>query len=220
MANASRHRGDTARCRPRRLPPQAPLTTTRSPARAPSRRQARPGGVLPTAVIETTSGPSQALVSPPASTTPCSAARARMPSRSPRPIASPCLRGRATAAKADSGRAAMAARSLRFTARALWPTCRGEHSDPSTKSVPSMSMSTVTTVRRSAGGRSTAASSPGGTSNRGSAGIRARRRDTKSSSIPQVSAMDAWKRRARVSDERCRRRYGRRASPDHGGRKT
>ena len=58
IASASSHRGRTARCLPSRLPPQGPVTTSRSPARAVWRRQAAPGATLPTAVTLTTSGPS------------------------------------------------------------------------------------------------------------------------------------------------------------------
>ena len=203
MASASWQSGSNARWRPSRLPPKLPVTAIRSPGRAPSRRQARPGGTLPRAVTLTTSGPSQALVSPPASTTPCRAASKAIPSKSPRPIASPPCRGSDTATNAASGRAPIAARSLRLTPRALWPTACGGHPSPSRKSTPSISMSTVTTVRRMAGGRSTAASSPGGTSSRRSTGIRDSSHFTNSASTP-IGLQEGLRRILERIRGRCR----------------
>ena len=97
-------------------------------------------------------------------------------------LAAALKRGRATATTAASGRAPIAAKSLRFTASALWPTRSGVVSPPRRKSTPSVRRSTVTTVRRPAGGRSTAASSPGGTSRRGSRGRRASSQSTNGAS--------------------------------------
>ncbi len=73
---------------------------------------------------------------------------------------------------AATGMPAIAAMSLRFAAIALRPTRRGPTS-ATTKSVPSISMSVVTSSGRSCGA-STAQSSPGPISTRGSAGVRDR----------------------------------------------
>ena len=106
------------------------------------------------------------VVSPPASATPVSLARPARPECS-RWAGSPCqLRGRATETTAAIGRPAIAAMSLRLTARDLRPTCSGVASGQ-VKCTPSTSMSTAISVESVSGQDTDAASSPMPTSSRG-----------------------------------------------------
>ena len=121
------------------------------------------GGNITIAVTLMASGPSQLLVSPPAIATPKRSANGKMPSNNSAANLRPPRRGSATANSAASGRAAMAAKSLRLTARAFRPTRWGDTAVRS-KSTPSVSISTVAT--QSSVNCRIAASSPGPKSNR------------------------------------------------------
>ena len=129
-------------------------------------------------VMLTTRGPSHTFVSPPAIATWNCSARGSIPSSSGSAM-SVCARGNATARKAATGSAAMAAKSLRFTARALRPIRCGESFD-SEKWVPSQSRSQVTT---DPSGCRIAASSPGPTASCGLSGNRFRKARINSISI-------------------------------------
>ena len=83
-ARASAIRGSGRRCRPaNRLPPSGPVTRIASPGLAPERRTAPRAVAWPSTVTVTTSGPSQALVSPPTRSTPNRSASADIPRMQP-----------------------------------------------------------------------------------------------------------------------------------------
>ena len=173
IAIASRQRGVTLRCRPRRLPPSGPVTTKRSPAWAVSLRQHCLGRMLPIAVTLMTRGPSHALVSPPARVMSNVFTSSWIPLKSSSASPLPPFCGSATETTIASGVAAIAARSLRLTATAFLPTWCAEAGGGKSlsaldfekrKSTDSVSRSVVTTVRLPPGKRRTAASSPGRTS--------------------------------------------------------
>ena len=165
-ATASASRGVKSRWCPSRLPPRWPVTSIRSPGCAPLLSTGPPDGDSPITVTLITSGPSVLVVSPPASATPVSLARPARPECS-RWAGSPCqLRGRATETTAAIGRPAIAAMSLRLTARDLRPTCSGVASGQ-VKCTPSTSMSTAISVESVSGQDTDAASSPMPTSSRG-----------------------------------------------------
>ncbi len=69
-ARASRIAGSGRRCRPSRLPPSGPVTRIASPGLGARRRTAPRSVASPSTVTLITSGPSQALVSPPTRSTP------------------------------------------------------------------------------------------------------------------------------------------------------
>ena len=170
---ASRTRGVKDRCLPRMLPPSGPVTSSQSPGRAPLRRTGPGGTASPRSVTEMTSGPSQLLVSPPTRAVSKASARSRRPRYNSSAKARPPCRGSPTLTTAATGLPAMAAISLRLTAIAFRPTSRGPAS-ARRKQLPSSSMSVVTRQGACAARRSTAASSPGPISTRGSAGVRLR----------------------------------------------
>ncbi len=61
------------------LPPSGPVTNSQSPGRAPPRVTGPRAVASPSAVTDTTSFPSQLLVSPPTSATPNASATSRSP---------------------------------------------------------------------------------------------------------------------------------------------
>lgn len=115
-------------------------------------------GALPNKTMSATTNEDFAM-SPPASGTRYWSAKAKNPSRKPSihfPVSSA---GNASDKNATSGRAPMAARSLRPRARHRWPTlCGGCQSR--WKCTFSSERSVVTTISRPLRGRSTAQSSP------------------------------------------------------------
>mmetsp|Transcript_6708 Transcript_6708/g.28126 ORF Transcript_6708/g.28126 Transcript_6708/m.28126 type:complete len:226 (+) Transcript_6708:263-940(+) len=142
-----------------RASPRRPETQISSPTRAPLRNKARPGGASPNTVMQRLSGP--CVVSPPTSGQPLASASASSPREKPANQAS-SARGRASASVKPRGVAPQAARSLRLTARALWPSRAGSTVDRKWR--PSTSMSLDTSQRAPGVGTSTAQSSPTPTS--------------------------------------------------------
>ena len=121
----------------RRASPSVPLTYTSSPGRAPLRSKACRAGTSPKTVMQMFSGPR--VVSPPTSSHPCASASASRPcekAASQSSVAS----GRDSASVKATGRAPQAARSLRFTASALWPSVRGSTSGKKWRPATSMSV--------------------------------------------------------------------------------
>ena len=138
-----------------RASPSVPETQMSSPACAASRLNARSGGTSPNTVMQIFSGP--LVVSPPISSQSCASASANRPREKPsRNPAS--ARGSASASVKASGLAPQAARSLRFTASALWPSRSG--ATVARKCRPSTSMSLETASCIPADGASSAQSSP------------------------------------------------------------
>jgi len=138
-----------------RASPSVPLIHSSSPARAPERSSAAPAGTSPNTVMQRLSGPR--VVSPPTSSQPCSSASANRPREKPssQPSSTP---GSASASVKASGFAPQAARSLRLTASALWPSRAG--STVERKCRPSTSMSEETASCMPGAGASSAQSSP------------------------------------------------------------
>ena len=103
------------------------MTHSVSPGRIPSRRSSRRGRTRPVAVTSTVSGPGVRARLPPTSAAPPRVASSTAPSTS----ASKWASGRSSGSTSDSsshcGRAAIAARSLRFTATARRPIAAGGH---------------------------------------------------------------------------------------------
>src|SRR5512140_2306473 len=126
-----------------------------SPTCAPDRNSAWPGGTSPKTVMQMLSGPR--VVSPPTSSQPYSSASANKPRENGSSQAS-SANGMAKASMNASGLAPQAARSLRFTASALWPSLNG--STMGRKWRPSTSMSQDTASCMPAPGDSSAQSSP------------------------------------------------------------
>ena len=126
-----------------------------SPACAPDRRSAWPTGRSPNTVMQMVSGP--CVVSPPTSSQPASSASANRPSEKPCRKGS-STRGSASASVKASGLAPQAARSLRLTASALWPSLCG--ATVGRKWRPSTSMSLDTAHCMPGAGASSAQSSP------------------------------------------------------------
>ncbi|MNU64929.1 hypothetical protein D3C71_542180 [compost metagenome] len=138
-----------------RASPSEPLTHRSSPARAPERSSAAPAGTSPNTVMQMLSGPR--VVSPPTSSQPWASASANRPREKPSSQGS-STPGNASASVKASGFAPQAARSLRFTASALWPSRAG--STVERKCRPSTSMSEDTASCMPAAGASKAQSSP------------------------------------------------------------
>ena len=139
----------------RRASPSVPEIQTSSPTRAAARRSAWPGASSPKIVMQIVSGP--LVVSPPISSQSCSSARAN------RPALNAASQGRSASGSASAsvnavGRAPIAARSDRFTARHLWPSMRA--SAPAKKWRPSTSMSEETATCLPGVGARSAQSSP------------------------------------------------------------
>ena len=101
--------------RPAAASPGQPDTNSASPACAPLRLSAVPVGTSPSSCTVMHSGPR--VVSPPTSATRCSRASALRPAANS-PSHDSCASGSVSASSAHAGRAPIAARSLRFTARA------------------------------------------------------------------------------------------------------
>ena len=139
----------------RRASPGWPLTQSSSPGRAPLRSRAPPAGTSPNTVTPMASGP--AVVSPPTSSQSCSSAKSSRPRAKPANQAS-STRGRVRARVKPRGLAPHAARSDKFTARALCPRRAGSTVDR--KCRPSTSVSVDTASCMPAAGASTAQSSP------------------------------------------------------------
>ena len=123
-----------------RASPTVPLTYRSSPALAPLRSRAweRPlcTGTSPNTVIQMFSGP--AVVSPPISSQPCVSANSKSPCENDSSQGS-FTSGSESASVKASGLAPHAARSLRFTASALWPRVRGSTSAKKCRPCTSMS---------------------------------------------------------------------------------
>ena len=139
----------------RRASPSVPLTQTSSPGFAPERSSAVPAGTSPNTVMQMLSGPR--VVSPPTSSHSCSSASANSPREKPASHDSSTA-GKDSASVKASGAAPQAARSLRFTASALWPSRSGATVDR--KCRPSTSMSDDTASCMPGAGASSAQSSP------------------------------------------------------------
>ncbi len=122
-----------------------------SSARAPSRRNAAPAGTAPNTVTLMARSWALRVVSPPINGQPWAAASAWNPSAKAASHGS-SSRGNASPSTQPMGRAPMAARSDRFTARALCPSAFGSTSGK--KCRPSSSRSVLV-----------ATCSPGGTGN-------------------------------------------------------
>ncbi len=90
--------------------------------RAPERSSAWPGGTSPNTVMQMFSGPR--VVSPPTSSQPCASASASRPREKPAPARPRRRAACASASVKASGSAPQAARSLRLTASALWPSLK------------------------------------------------------------------------------------------------
>ena len=148
----------SSRSRPAAEAPTVPVSASRSPGRASSRRRSWSGYASPSMATLTTSGPGLRTVSPPTISDPVRRASSLIPSYSSSTSAVWPGR-RATETRPRPGRAPIAARSDRLTARAFQPRSRGEVQS-SRKWIPSTSMSVVATTTDPAPGRHAAASSP------------------------------------------------------------
>jgi hypothetical protein len=126
-----------------------------SPVRAPERSRAAPAGTSPNTVMQMLSGP--CVVSPPTSSQAWLSASANRPCAKPSSQAS-STRGSASASENASGLAPQAARSLRLTASALWPSLNGSTVDRKWR--PSTSMSVDSASCMPGAGCSSAQSSP------------------------------------------------------------
>lgn len=138
-----------------RASPSVPETQMSSPARAASRRSARLDATSPKIVMQMFSGPF--VVSPPISSQPWASASANRPPENAR-SQSASATGNASANVNATGRAPIAARSDRLTARLLWPSRRG--SSPAKKWRSSTSMSDEIAMVMPGVGRNSAQSSP------------------------------------------------------------
>jgi hypothetical protein len=116
-SSSDQERPDATRS-PAADPPSAPVTTSRSPGRAPLRRAARPGTTSPVTVttIETSSPPERL---PPTSDRANSSQHSRMPPASSTTHAASIEVESVKAQSAKRGLAAIAATSLTLTAIAL-----------------------------------------------------------------------------------------------------
>ena len=149
-----------------------------SPARAPSRRNARSAGTSPRIVTHRLRGPR--VVSPPTRSTPCRCASAWNPRANAASHAG-SLSGNAPARSAQRGVAPIAAISERLTASVLWPSRSG--SAPAKKCRPSTSMSTDTTNSQPDVGTRSAASSPTPSATDSDRGGRVKKRSISSNSF-------------------------------------
>jgi hypothetical protein len=105
--------------------PIVPVTTTRSPARAPARRTMVPRGTVPEAAIVTATRPGVRSVSPPSSGQPYRLASAPSAAANFFSQLSPTSAVSAIDSRKPSGRAPLAARSERLTRSAFFATAPG-----------------------------------------------------------------------------------------------
>ena len=143
--------------RPSAASPIVPVTTTRSPGRAPARRTILPCGTAPSTAIDIVIGPAVRSVSPPNS-----GQRSEPRPRRARARTAPATRRRSPAAapsvsRNPSGRAPLAARSDRFTRNAFFATVSGGSSGK--KCMPPTMPSVLSTRSQPGGGAIAAASS-------------------------------------------------------------
>src|SRR5262249_56167763 len=109
-------------CNPNAASPIVPVTTTRSPAWAPVRRNILPCGTAPSAAIEIVIGPPVRSVSPPKRGQPKASASTPSPRANGASQASPTPSGSASVSRNPSGFAPLAARSERFVRSAFLAT--------------------------------------------------------------------------------------------------
>ena len=143
--------------KPNAASPIVPVTTTRSPALAPARRNILPCGTAPSAAIETVIGPPVRSVSPPKSGQPKASASAPRPRANGASHASPVPSGSASVSRNPSGFAPLAARSERVVRSAFLATVSGGSSGK--KCTPATMPSALSTRSQPAGGVIAAASS-------------------------------------------------------------
>ncbi len=143
------------RARPSAASPRVPVTQTRSPTCAPSRRSAAPAGTKPMAVIVMLKGPR--VVSPPTRQIPdCCASCCRPPANAVSHSSS--ASGKVKASRNQRGSAPIAARSERLTASDFQPISAGLVGYG--KCRPATSVSVVIASACPGAGRTSAQSSP------------------------------------------------------------